>query len=49
MKIYFDVGTYNNKYENPLFYLVDEIKEVDIDTQLDFDFPKFLYKKHLNT
>ena len=29
---------------NPLFYLVDDIEETDIDTQLDFDFAKFLYK-----
>lgn len=29
--------------KNPLFYIVDEIEETDIDTQLDFDFAKFLY------
>jgi CMP-N-acetylneuraminic acid synthetase len=29
----------------PLFYIVDEIEETDIDTQLDFDFGKFLYSK----
>jgi len=29
---------------NPLFYVVDDIEETDIDTQLDFDFAKFLYK-----
>lgn len=31
---------------NPLFYIVDEIEETDIDTQLDFDFAKFLYSTH---
>jgi CMP-N-acetylneuraminic acid synthetase len=31
---------------NPLFYLVDDIEETDIDTQLDFDFAKFLYSKN---
>ena len=30
---------------NPLFYIVDEIEETDIDTQLDFDFAKLLYSK----
>jgi len=30
---------------NPLFYLVDEIEEIDIDTPLDFEFAKFMYKK----
>ena len=34
---------------NPLFYIVDEEEQIDVDTQLDFDFAKFLYKKHLNT
>jgi CMP-N-acetylneuraminic acid synthetase len=29
----------------PLFYIVDEVEETDIDTQLDFDFAKFLYSK----
>jgi N-acylneuraminate cytidylyltransferase len=32
---------------NPLFYIVDEIEEIDIDTQLDFDFAKFLYSREL--
>jgi CMP-N-acetylneuraminic acid synthetase len=32
---------------NPLFYIVDETEETDIDTQLDFDFAKFLYKKSI--
>lgn len=31
---------------NPLFYIVDEIEETDIDTQIDFDFAKFLYSEH---
>lgn len=31
---------------NPLFYIVDEIEETDIDIQLDFDFAKFLYSKN---
>lgn len=31
---------------NPLFYTVDEIEETDIDTKLDFQFAKFLYKKN---
>jgi CMP-N-acetylneuraminic acid synthetase len=30
---------------NPLFYIVDEIEETDIDIQLDFDFAKFIYSK----
>ena len=32
--------------KNPLFYTVDEIEETDIDTKLDFEFAKFLYKKN---
>lgn len=31
--------------ENPLFYTVDEIEETDIDTKIDFEFAKYLYKK----
>lgn len=30
---------------NPLFYVVDEIEETDIDTQLDFEFAQLLYSK----
>lgn len=32
---------------NPLFYIVDEIEETDIDTQLDFEFAKLLYFKKI--
>lgn len=31
--------------KNPLFYTVDEIEETDIDTKIDFEFAKYLYKK----
>lgn len=31
--------------ETPLFYIVDEIEETDIDTKIDFEFAKYLYKK----
>ena len=31
--------------QNPLFYTVDEIEETDIDTKIDFEFAKYLYKK----
>lgn len=31
---------------NPLFYIVDEIESIDIDTQLDFDIAKFLFYKN---
>ena len=39
------------KYRNivgkkPLFYKVDEIEAVDVDTPLDFEFAEFLYKKY---
>jgi CMP-N-acetylneuraminic acid synthetase len=31
---------------NPMFYVVDELEEIDIDTPLDFEFAKFVYEKH---
>jgi len=31
--------------KNPLFYIVDEDEQIDIDTKLDFEFAKFIYKK----
>ena len=31
--------------ENPLFYTVDEVEETDIDTKMDFEFARYLYKK----
>ena len=31
--------------KNPLFYTVYEIEETDIDTKIDFEFAKYLYKK----
>lgn len=30
---------------NPLFYVVDDIEAIDIDTPLDFEFAKFMYQK----
>jgi N-acylneuraminate cytidylyltransferase len=33
---------------NPLFYMVDEIEETDIDTQLDFELAQFLVSKNYN-
>jgi N-acylneuraminate cytidylyltransferase len=32
---------------NPLFYVIDETEEVDVDTPLDFEFAKFLYKNKI--
>lgn len=29
----------------PLFYIIDEDEQIDIDTKLDFEFAKFIYKK----
>jgi len=31
--------------KNPLFYIIDEDEQIDIDTPLDFEFAKFMYKK----
>ena len=31
--------------ENPTFIILDEIEGVDIDTELDFEFANYLYKK----
>ena len=31
--------------ENPLLYILDEDEQIDIDTKIDFEFAKFLYKK----
>lgn len=33
---------------NPIFFNIDEIEQVDIDTNIDFEFAKFLYKKTQN-
>jgi len=40
------------KYKNvvgstPMFYALDEIESVDVDTPLDFDIAEFLYKKYM--
>lgn len=35
--------------DNPLFYPLDDIEAVDIDTHLDFEFAEFLYKKYHTT
>jgi len=31
--------------KNPLFYVMDDLESVDIDTPIDFDFAEFLYKR----
>lgn len=31
----------------PLFYVVDEVESIDIDTPLDFEFAQFMYKKNI--
>ena len=31
---------------SPMFYVVDDLESIDIDTPLDFEFAEFLYKKH---
>lgn len=31
--------------KNPLLYILDEDEQIDIDTKIDFEFAKFLYKK----
>ena len=31
--------------DNPYFYKVSQIEAVDIDTELDFEFAEFLFKK----
>ena len=31
--------------QNPTFILLDEIESIDIDTELDFEFADYLYKK----
>lgn len=31
--------------KNPIFYIIDEDEQIDIDTKLDFEFARFIYKK----
>lgn len=33
---------------NPLFYTIDEVEKIDIDTELDFQFAKFMYSEFIN-
>lgn len=33
---------------SPLFYVVDEVESIDIDTPLDFEFAQFMYKKSIH-
>ena len=33
--------------KKPLFYNVDEVEAIDIDTRTDFDFAKFVYKNKI--
>ncbi len=41
-----DMSHYKNVVtENPTFIILDEIEGIDIDTELDFEFANYLYKK----
>ena len=41
-----DMSNYKNIVtENPTFIVLDEIEGIDIDTELDFEFANYLYKK----
>ena len=31
---------------NPMFYALDDIESIDVDTPLEFEIAEFLYKKH---
>jgi CMP-N-acetylneuraminic acid synthetase len=34
--------------DNPYFYPISDIESIDIDTELDFEFAEFLFKKNNN-
>ena len=41
-----DMSHYKNVVtKNPTFIILDEIEGIDIDTELDFEFANYLYKK----